>query len=160
MNLGRGVEISACIIMICLLWKFVPRNKAREAWVIFLFKQSLTWILGILVVEMHWIEYPIRFFPHAIRTSFSFEYFLYPSICVLFNLYYPVHKRSFHQLKHYVIYCSSITFIELYIEIYTNSIEYIHWAWYWTWLSLFLTFFMCRHFYLWFFKKEKSGLLS
>ncbi|WP_310186715.1 CBO0543 family protein [Bacillus sp. 3255] len=68
------------------------RNKIREAFVIFSFKQMLTWFLGFLVVEYKLLEYPVREFPYAARNSFTFEYFIYPAICCVFNLKFPEGK--------------------------------------------------------------------
>ncbi|WP_366414844.1 CBO0543 family protein [Paenibacillus sp. GP183] len=51
--------------MIIALLIFVPKNRIREAQVVYLFKLFLTWGLGLFVVQMKWIEYPIRFiFPY------------------------------------------------------------------------------------------------
>lgn len=141
------------IVIVIGLILFIPRNKIRHAWVAFLFKQIITWLLGHIVAEYKLIEYPVRLFKHATKTSFSFEYFIYPSLCVFFNLYYPVNKSLFKQFSHYFIYCSAITILEVALEKYTDLISYIHWTWYWTWLSLFITFYLSRKFYLWFLKK-------
>jgi hypothetical protein len=106
----------------------------------------------LLVVEFGLIEYPVRLFPHASETSFSFEYFIYPSICVVFNLHFPVGKNVFRRFFHYASYCSIITIIEIIAEKYTNIIKYVNWAWYITWITLFITFYASRKFYLWFFR--------
>ncbi|WP_459909512.1 CBO0543 family protein [Desulfotomaculum defluvii] len=147
---------SAWLITIILLVVFVPRNKIRHGILIFLFKQFITWILGLIVAEFILIEYPVRSFPRATRSSFDFEYFVYPALCVLFNLHYPVNKNFSAQLMHYVYFCSGITAIEITLEKYTNLIEYINWAWYTTWISLFITFYLSRRFYLWFFNLERQ----
>ncbi|NMC57343.1 MAG: hypothetical protein GYA50_09005, partial [Eubacteriaceae bacterium] len=112
-----------------------------------------TWILGLTVVQLGLIEYPVRFFPYATRTSFTFEYFVYPSICVIFNLYYPNGKSRFRQFMHYFYFCTAITIIEVLIEKYTDIIKYLHWTWHVTWITLFITFFLSRKFYVWFFSK-------
>ncbi len=148
---------SAWIIFTVALIIFVPRNRIREAWVIYLFKQIITWLLGLAVVELRLIEYPIRLFAYANKTSFSFEYFIYPAICVIFNLHYPVGKSSIKQLLYYIVYCSAITIIEVFCEKYTDIINYTGWTWYYTWLSLFATFYLTRMFYLWFFKTKNKG---
>ncbi len=143
------------LITIILLIIFIPRNKVRHAWVIFSFKQFVTWIFGLLVVELHLIEYPVRmFFPYASKASFTFEFFVYPSICVLFNLYYPNKKSPIRQIAYYSIYCSVITIIEVLLENTTSVIHYNQWEWYWTWITLFITFYMSRKFYHWFFKTQ------
>jgi hypothetical protein len=37
---------------------FIPKNKIRLAVVAFLFKQEITFLLGLMVVELGLIEYP------------------------------------------------------------------------------------------------------
>ncbi|MFT9494440.1 CBO0543 family protein [Anaerosolibacter sp.] len=159
MNKEYIILVIAWIITINLLIRYVPRNRSREAWLVFLFKMFLTWIFGLLVVELDMIEYPVRFFMEASMTSFTFEFFVYPAICVLFNLHYPEKKSSISQWMYYVIYCSVISIIEVILEKYTNLIIYINWEWYWTWITLLLTFYASRKFYLWFFKpyRQTSG---
>jgi hypothetical protein len=143
---------SVYIIITLMLIIFVPKNKIREATLIFFFKQLLTWMLGLIVVQYGLIEYPIRSFPKATSTSFDFEYFFYPAICVVFNLYYPADKSKFRIFMHYVYFCSVMSFIEAIVEKYTEILTYIHWSWYITWISLFITFYASRKFYVWYFK--------
>ncbi len=140
------------IIVATLLLVFIPKNKIRHAWVIFLFTQFITWIFGLSVVELKWIEYPIRLFPHSSYTSFTFEFFIYPGLCILFNLHYPTLKTRLHQFLHYFYYCSAITIIEVILEKNTQLIKYTGWAWYFTWISLYVTFYLSRRIYLWFFR--------
>jgi len=63
-----------------MLLLFIPKSRIREAQLVFLFKQSMTWLLGLLGVEFRLID-PVEFFKYATKTSFSFEYFIYPSTC-------------------------------------------------------------------------------
>jgi hypothetical protein len=147
------IEISVWVIMIVALLLFVPRNKLREASVVYPFKLMLTWSLGLFAVQMKWIEYPDHFFfPYAHRSNFTFEFFVYPAICVLFILHYPWKKKYITQLGYFVAYCSIMTLLEVLIEHYTQLVHYIIWKWYWTWISLFLTFFLSRLYYVWFFR--------
>jgi hypothetical protein len=153
MTKERIVDISVWVIMIIALLIFVPRNKMREAWVAYLFKLFLTWGLGLYVVQMRWVEYPVRLiFPYAHRSSFTFEYFVYPAICVLFLLHYPEKKSYITKLGYFAAFCSIMTLLEVLIEHYTSLIHYIKWKWYWTWISLLLTFALSRAFYVWFFR--------
>jgi hypothetical protein len=150
------IQGAAIVIMAVLLLIFVRRDMIRQAIIIFLFKQLLTWLLGLIVVEFGLIVYPIRFFPNATKSSFTFEYLIYPAICVIFNLHYPNGKSRIRQFLHFVYFCSAITVVEVLCERYTDIIKYIHWTWYATWISLFLTFYISRKFYVWFFKNENS----
>ena len=144
------------IITIILLVKFIPKNKFREAIVAFLFKQLITWILGLSVVELRLIEYPVRLYPYATKSSFAFEYFIYPSFCAIFNVHYPEKKSALGRFMYYFYYCTAITISEVFIEKYTNILKYIHWTWYITWSTLFITFYITRIFYVWFFKLKQN----
>ncbi|MDP4091353.1 MAG: CBO0543 family protein [Bacillota bacterium] len=144
-------------ITVILLILFTPRSKIRHAIVIFFFKQFLTWILGLTVAEFGLIEYPVRSFANATKSSFDFEYFIYPAFCVIFNLHYPESKDVSKQFMYYFSYCSVLTLIEAVVEKYTDVITYIHWAWYITWITFFITFYASRKFYLWFYKLDGSS---
>jgi hypothetical protein len=140
-----------CLTIIGLLY-FVRRNEIREAFVIYFFKQCMTWVLGLLVVEYGLIEYPVREFQKANATSFSFEYFIYPAICVVFNLRYPINKSLPHRIGWFLFFPTWITIVEVLLEQNTKLIHYIHWSWYWTWITLYITFYFSMKFYRWFFK--------
>jgi hypothetical protein len=146
------ILLAAWVITISLLIIFVPKDKIRDAWIIFMFKQFMTWVIGLCIIEWHLIQYPVRLFSYATRSSFTFEYFVYPAICVLFNLYYPKQKPRIRKFAHYLIYCSVITIIEEILEAHTDLIEYTGWVWYWTWITLFITFYASNRFYSWFFQ--------
>ena len=146
------ILVVAWVITGILLIIFVPKNKIRQASIIFLFKQLMTWFFGLIVVELRWIEYPGDVLQYASKTSFTFEYLVYPAICVLFNLHYKEENSTFNQLKYYFYFCTVITLIEVTLESTTELINYINWSWYWTWITLFITFYASRRFYLWFFR--------
>jgi hypothetical protein len=153
--------------ILCYIWTimllsltFIPKHRRREASVIFMFKLLLTWLFGLLVVEFRLIEYPVRLFSYASRTSFTFEYFVYPVLCVFFNLYYPEAKSRLVKALHYVYYASGITAFEAFFESYTSLIRYINWTWYWTWITLCITMYLSRLYYYWFFKGGKSKGLN
>jgi len=63
------IEISSLFVSAALLLIFVPKNKIREASVIFCFKQLITWLLGLFVAEFNLIEYPVRLFANATKAS-------------------------------------------------------------------------------------------
>jgi hypothetical protein len=150
------IIIIGWLITITLLIFFVPKARIREAIVIFMFKQMITWIIGLLVVELRMLEYPVRSFAYASKTSFDFEYFIYPSFCVLFNLYYPEGKSFTKRFLHFIYFCSFLTGIEVVVEKYTDILVYLDWSWYITFVTLFITFFMSRQFYKWFFKIDSG----
>ena len=160
MNKEVIILIIAGVLTIFMLILFVPKNKFRKAQVIFLFKQLMTWILGLTVAQFGLIEYPVRAFAYATKSSFCFEYFIYPALCVVFNLHYPEGKSLPRQFMHFFYFCTIMTILEVLCERYTNIIKYIHWDWYLTWITLFTTFFLSRKYYVWYFKlKPKNRVI-
>ncbi|WP_102275672.1 CBO0543 family protein [Cytobacillus massiliigabonensis] len=132
---------------------FIPKNKIRLAIVAFLFKQLITFLIGLVVVELGLLEYPVRLFASINRTSFTFEYYAFPVVCAAFNVWYPIGRSTLIQLSYYAGYSSVITIIEIIIEKYTDLIKYIHWDWYTTWITICLSFLISRLFCIWFFAK-------
>lgn len=135
---------------------FIPKNKRRLAIVTFLFKQMITFLIGLVVVEFGLLEYPVRLFASINRTSFTFEYYAFPVICAAFNVWYPNDRSTLMQMGYYVGFTSVLTIGEFIIEKYTNLIVYVHWEWYITWITLCLSFFITRLFCVWFFEKGKG----
>ncbi|MEH7159000.1 CBO0543 family protein [Neobacillus drentensis] len=129
----------------------IPKNRLRLAVSAFVFTQAITWIFGSLVVEYGLITYPVRLFHVANRSSFTYEFFVYPIVAGLYNVFYPYSFSLFIRILYTSAYCTVLTIPEVFIEKYTDLIEYQHWTWYWTWTSLFLTFMLTRGFCLWFF---------
>lgn len=156
MNINYLYILFAWIITIIALIKFIPKEKIREAQLVFLFKGTLTWALGLIVVYYHLIEYPVRLLPSVSHTSFTFEYLVYPSICAIFNMHFPEKKNRLQRALYYCYYCSGITILEVLVEKYTQIIKYIHWHWYITWITLWITFFISRSYYKWYFKIYKD----
>jgi len=150
------IEIASWVIAIILLYIFVPKHKYREAYVSFLFMRALTWIFGVIVVELHLIAYPVRFFHYSLRTSFTFEYFVFPSVSILFNLYFPKEGTYIKKALHTLAFPSILTVSEVLLEIYTDTIHYIKWNWFWSWLTLLLTLSASYKFYQWFFARHKA----
>ena len=152
----KGIVYSAIIMTMVLLIKFVPRQKIREAQVSFLFQQAITWFFGLLVVEKKLIKYPYRrYFKRAVKSSFLFEYFICPAISALHNLYYPEKKSVLRRLLYTCSYSGLITFLEFFIEKYTDLITYRKWSWYWSFLSLSSVFYLSWLYSRWYFKKEE-----
>ena len=134
---------------------FIPKNKIRLAVVAFLFKQIITFLIGLVVVQLGLLEYPIRFFSSVSRTSFTYEYYAFPVICAAFNVWYPNDRSKLIQIGYYVGYASVLTMAEVVIEKYTDLIKYIHWEWYISWISICLSFYLTRSFCVWFFAKGR-----
>jgi len=148
------IETAVWIIGIFLLYFCVPRRKYREAQVSFLFMQALTWVSGILVSEFRLITYPVRFFDYASRTSFTFEYFAFPVLSVLFNLYFPKNASRKTKGIYILSFPSIMTIIEVLLEKYTDTIGYINWNWFFSWVTIFIALYISYLYYKWFFTKK------
>jgi hypothetical protein len=149
---------AAWVLTALALWRWVPRdrNGLRKAHVAFFFKQMITWLFGLLVVEWGLILYPIHEFEHANMTSFTFEFFVYPAICTFYNVYYPATQSYFQEFLYTALFCSPITLLEVVLEKYTDLIHYNQWTWYWTWITLYLTFRMSRAYVKWFYSNPDT----
>jgi hypothetical protein len=125
-----------------------------------MFKQDLTLISGLLVVEFGLIQYPIREFQIASATSFSLEYFIYPAVCIVFVLRFPNHKTIWHKIGWFALFPTSMTILELLIERYTKLIDYINWTWYYSWFSMLIFDIITLNYYLWFIKKKDRNYID
>ena len=132
---------------------FTPKNKIRLAVVAFLFTQVITFLIGLSVVQLGLLEYPVRTFASINRTSFDYEFYLFPVSCAIFNVWYPNHRGPLIQLGYYIFSSTVLTIGEVIIEKYTELINYIHWEWYISWITIFISFFLVRKFCVWFFSK-------
>ncbi|MGX6443915.1 CBO0543 family protein [Neobacillus sp. K501] len=134
---------------------FIPKNKIRLAAVAFLFQQVITFLIGLVVVELGLLLYPVRLFASINRTSFTFEFYAFPVISAAFNVWYPNNRSTLIQWGYYIGFSSVLTIIEVIIEKYTNLIKYIHWDWYVSWITICLALFLARLFCVWFFAKGR-----
>ncbi|MBI0580026.1 hypothetical protein IEC97_21945 [Neobacillus cucumis] len=135
---------------------FIPKHKIRLAVVAFLFNQIITFLIGLVVVELRMIEYPVRLFASINRTSLTFEYYAFPVVCAAFNVWYPKSRGNLFQLGYYVGYSSLLTILEVMIEKYTHLIKYLHWEWYISWITIGVALFITRLFCTWFFAKRRK----
>ena len=155
MNKETIIYIIEAILMIVLLFAFIPKSKIREAHVAYLFTQIVTWPIGLIVADFILIEYPIRLFSYANKAHFIFEFFLFPCICTLFVINYPEKKNAFVRFMYYFCFCTTLSIIEVIQERFTDVLEYKQWTWYVTWITMFITFYMVRKYNKWFFKKYR-----
>ncbi|MDZ5472386.1 CBO0543 family protein [Bacillus sp. 31A1R] len=155
MNLERWILVGVIFVTILAIFTLIPRKRAREAWVLLLFLQVITWPAGLFVVEMGWIEYPIQLLKRTNqynRTSLTFEFFIFPIVAIIFSLYFPNVKRL-GAIIYYVCYAGFFTCIEVLLERTTRLVEYHEWTWYWTLITVIISLFLNHKYYLWYKKK-------
>jgi hypothetical protein len=131
---------------------FIPKNKLREASIIFLFQQFITWFAGILAVGLRLIEYPVRELEKVNGTSFLYEFLMYPIVTIFFCIHYPKTSAKWKKFIYINAFCAGLTIPEVLIEKYTHLIKYLHWEWYFTWASVYATLYLAWVFYRWYYK--------
>ncbi|MBM7570164.1 hypothetical protein JOC48_000642 [Aquibacillus albus] len=136
MSMEFFIELSVWIFAFILLVGLIPRDSVHFACLSFLIMLVPASVLGILVVQYNLIEYPIRFFSDATKTSFTFEFFALPVISAIFNVHYPSTRSLFIKLIYSISFPTVLTILEVLLENHTKLIRYIHWEWYYTWISL------------------------
>ena len=155
-NMERWIVAGSLLLSIISLKKLVPSEKWRDAWILFLFLQVITWPAGLFAVEMGWIDYPTQLLPQANKynkTSFSFEFFIFPIVAIFFSLYYPYKIKRLKALLYYLCFAGFFTFLEVILENYTTLVEYHDWKWYWTLLTVMISLFINHKYYFWFRKR-------
>jgi hypothetical protein len=150
------VEFSSWVLAVLLLILFVPLRQWRKASIALSFMQLITWMTGFWVVQFGWIEYPNRFFSRATMASVTFEYFVYPIVAVVFVIRYPLKHSILKKVGYTLAYPTIITIGEVFLEKYTETIEYHQWRWYWSWTTI-LAGLLCTHYYCeWFFQRLRK----
>jgi len=157
---GRWIITASIMVGILLIWKLVPKERAREAWVPFLSLGSVTWAAGLFVVEMGWISYPVQLFSKENlinESSFTFEFFLFPVLAILFSLYYPKERGALIKWLYALLFSAAFTAAEVILEEYTNVVKYHEWKWYWTFFSVMFVLMLNHQFVKWFIKGLKPA---
>lgn len=157
MTLERIILISAWIGSAAALVLFVPKRKRREAVLIFLAVQLLSWSLGLIYVEAGWIESPVREFTRATSVNFSFNYMLFPATGVFYTLMYPAQRTVVWRLIYTALFASAGTGFVYVIEICTDLFKNNMGTHYRTWITFFLGFYTARKYYEWFFRRTPSA---
>jgi hypothetical protein len=147
MYLKERVIIGGVWLICVVSLFFIPKDKRREASVIFLIAHVFAWISGLVVVEIGLIEYPVRELHKANSTSFSFEYLVFPLLNIFFNIHYPEGKSLIKRLLYYTSILSIFTFFEYLTERNTLILKYIHWNWYCTFISMLAVIYITRVLY-------------
>lgn len=147
------ILIASIIGSVFLLWMLVPKKRLVDAHISFLFMQAQTWLYGILVSEFQLIRYPVRILEKGDLSNFPFEFFFFPAISVIYNLYFPKVKNLLNKLLYVVLFPTTITMVEVWLESKTELIDYIHWSWFWSWVTMLLTLNIAYIYYKWFMKR-------
>lgn len=144
------------IITVLLLVIFIKPINSIQAQVSFLFMQIPCWLFGAWVVQKGFIEYPVGFLKMIYKSSFTFEFFVFPAVSAIFNVHFPKDRSWFVKSIYILSFPTIITIIEVNLVKYTQLIKYLNWAWYWSFITITFTLLISYSYYLWFFKKIKK----
>jgi hypothetical protein len=80
----------------------------------------------------------------------SLHFIIYPTFLVFFTLFYPssTHKRRI--FFHYLLFITLHQLYENLLTRYTDLIVAKDWTWYWGVVTKWVVYFLCIHFYRWF----------
>ncbi|NLJ76609.1 MAG: hypothetical protein GX325_05050 [Peptococcaceae bacterium] len=147
MDLSVELIVSTTAVLSALLglifivdWRYF-----RDWVVVFLYKCTLDGLWGSAVVETGKLEYPFRMLPQYYDNSLLFEYWVFPTLCILYNQ--VTRERGIWPILYYaLLFSAGTTAIEYPLELYTDLIQYHHWTWFTTLYTLTITFLSSRAF--------------
>lgn len=144
------VLIISWIISIVLLVGKVPKNKKRDAQIVFSFAQSVGWLYVFIQSYFNNLVFPFREFPKATDMLFSLHFIIYPTFVVFFILCYPKSSGKWKIFFYYLVWISINQIYESLLEHYTDLIDARNWKWYWGFLTKFFIYYIIYLFYKWF----------
>lgn len=159
MTVERVILIIVWIVCLVIIPIKIPKHRIREAVLLFLSTQMITWIMSLLLVEWQAIENPVREFPAASGSNFTNNYLFFPLVSTLFALYYPSRKseviRFFYHLR-------VVLFLAIYLMLissYTEILKYVHFNIVLHVVLLWLVLNAVRRYAEWFFQRmiQKEG---
>ncbi|RXT03947.1 CBO0543 family protein [Ammoniphilus sp. CFH 90114] len=156
MSVERIFLVCSWFISGILLLLFVPKKKIPQAIIILLFAQTLSWISGILLVMFDLVRFPVREFSSATNVSFSRHFVVYPTIFVLFALYYPIDWKKWAQGSFIVLFASMMTMYAYFTMKYTSLIEMENGVMYLLFMVFVIHLYSSIRFFLWFQKGMKT----
>lgn len=126
MIVERAILVAVWVLCLLLIPFKIPKHRAREAVLLFLFAQMTMWIMSLLFVEWRIIENPIREFPRSTESNFTNNFVLFPFISTLFSLYYPSQKPVSIRVLYHLRVVMAIGVYLVIIESYTDLLNYMY----------------------------------
>jgi hypothetical protein len=122
----------------------VLKREPKKDWIIvFLLKCLVSGFLGSIIAGKKLLEFPVRLFPFAFKSSVVYDNLLFPLLCVFYNQTSYQSKLS-SMIAQAFLYSLPMTGIEYILEKKTNLIKYNKWTWYYTLITLTGTFLFVR----------------
>ncbi|MCE4047716.1 CBO0543 family protein [Bacillus sp. Au-Bac7] len=150
--------------ILMIIWAVVPiiiflnirNSNKRVAQITFLFSQSIAWLYEFVQIKMQLVAFPYREFPYATKLSFTLHYLLFPTIGMLFILYYPKKGRYVKTLFYFLLFGTIAPTYSVIVERTTSLVEYHHWNWALGFVSSIIMLSILKVFVFWF---EKGMLM-
>lgn len=124
MNMNMIIVILLWTILPTMLWLIIPKNRVREAIAAFMFLQMLSWLFSIGLTAAGYLESPFRIFMYATKISFTMEYLVYPTLCVLFHLTFPKKDTYLRRSGHYLLWIGIILSVMYVIGNFTELLTF------------------------------------
>ncbi|MDZ5472385.1 CBO0543 family protein [Bacillus sp. 31A1R] len=134
----------------------ISKGRTRLTQITFLFTQALAWIFEFIITFFKLVEFPYREFKVATEMSFSLYYIVFPTVGVLFILYYPKQLNKLKLLFYYLFFSMVIPIFTFSLERYSKLFHFINWNWTVHVLADLLIFYILKTFIFWFQKGLKS----
>ncbi|MDP4084424.1 MAG: CBO0543 family protein [Bacillota bacterium] len=120
------------------------KRKPRKDWIIvFLLKTLISSFVGNVIAATKTLEFPVRLFPKAFKSSVLYDILLFPLLCLFYNQT-TYKSKLIGIISQEFMYSLPMTWIEIILEKKTNLIKYNSWKWYYTLFSLTGTFLLVR----------------
>ena len=158
MTIDRWILTAVWVLCIPAMMLIIPRKRWREAALLFVFNQSITWMLSLIQVEAGFAVNPVREFPRAVASNFTFNFILYPTVAVFFAFYYP--KSGWLRKFLYVAaFVGSLWLFVWLVVHYTQLVRLTRFPWWAVILVFTAGFYATRKYYEWYFRlqPEKRG---
>jgi hypothetical protein len=123
MNFDYAVLLGLWLTIPLLLFFVIPRSRVREYVAVFVFFQSLTWIVSIVLTAFGLLSSPVLEFGKATKINFTMEYLVFPTAALLFHRWYPSSGGVVRQVFHYILSVAGILLFMFVIGRYTNIMK-------------------------------------
>ena len=106
-----------------ILFPFAFKKEPKKDWIIvFLLKTLISSLLGNIIASKRLLEFPVRFFPSAFKSSVLYDNLLFPLLGVFYNQT-TYKSKLFGIISQSFVYSIPMTVIEYFLEKKTNLIK-------------------------------------
>jgi hypothetical protein len=134
----------AVLIVSVATMVFVLKKPPIKDWIIVFFLKGFISLIGNnIFVSYGLLSYPDRLFPRIFQTTIVFDLFAFPVLCVVYNITsYKSSKAGI--IVQAILYSIAATLFEVFLEVYTQVIEFHSWKWYHSFLFFISSFLVVR----------------